>query len=53
MGNTMKEVIDWASALVVVGTVAKWLPAVAAVFSIIWYCVRLYDRFMHGRKDGY
>lgn len=38
-----KVVGDIASITVAVGTVFKWLPAVAAIFTIIWTGIRIYE----------
>lgn len=35
--------VDTASVGVVLGTMAGWLPNIAAVLSIIWMLVRLYE----------
>jgi len=41
--ETMKHLIDVASISTVVATIAGWLPAVAAVFTIIWTLIRIYE----------
>lgn len=38
-----KHVIDGLSIATVVVTLAEWLPAVAAIFSIIWTVIRIYE----------
>ena len=38
-----KHLIDGASIATVMGTLMSWLPAVAAVFSIIWTIIRIYE----------
>jgi hypothetical protein len=38
-----KAVVDALSLVVVGATILKWLPAVAAVFSIIWTAIRIYE----------
>jgi hypothetical protein len=40
-----KTFIDTISGVTVLGTIAQVLPAIAALFSIIWYAIRIYDRF--------
>ena len=38
-----KHTMDAASVGIVVATVANWLPAVAALFTIIWTGLRIYE----------
>jgi hypothetical protein len=38
-----KHVIDGASVATVMGTLMSWLPAVAALFTIIWTAIRIYE----------
>lgn len=38
-----ERVLDIASVGVVVGTLAGWLPHVAAALSIIWMAIRIYE----------
>ena len=35
--------IDWTSIGVVLGTLMNFLPAVAALASLIWTCIRIYE----------
>ncbi len=37
-----KDMIDAASMALVIGTLAEWLPPVAAAISIVWTCLRIY-----------
>lgn len=39
----MKDGLDFASATVAVASVAEFLPPLAALFAIIWTCIRLYE----------
>ena len=41
--NAVKEVADWISAGVVVSTFFEVLPAVAAILSIVWTSIRIYE----------
>jgi hypothetical protein len=41
----LKGVGDVAAASVTVLTVTKVIPAIAAVFAIVWYSVALYEKF--------
>lgn len=34
---------DAVSIITVIGTLAQWLPAVAALFTIIWTGIRIYE----------
>jgi len=38
-----KYVIDALSFVTVLGTIVKMLPAVAAVFTIVWTAIRIYE----------
>ena len=40
-----KHMLDWASFATVVGTLAKILPSIAALFSVIYYLLKIYDWF--------
>jgi len=41
--ETVKYVIDGVSFLTVVGTLAEMLPAVAAIFTIVWTSIRIWE----------
>jgi hypothetical protein len=41
--ETVKHAIDGLSVVTAVGTLTKMLPAVAAVFTIIWTGIRIYE----------
>lgn len=41
--ETTKYMIDALSFATVLGTIMNWLPAVAAVFTIIWTLIRIYE----------
>jgi hypothetical protein len=43
MTDDAKTMLDAASVFTVVGTIMQWLPAVAAVFTIIWTGIRIYE----------
>jgi hypothetical protein len=38
-----KHVLDGLSVVTVLGTLMSWLPAVAALLSIIWSVLRIYE----------
>ena len=38
-----KHVIDWASIVTVLGTLANILPAMAALWTIVWTTIRIYE----------
>lgn len=38
-----KHVIDWASIATVLGTLANILPAMAALWTIVWTTIRIYE----------
>ena len=41
--DTLKYAIDEASFFTVVGTIVSVLPAIAALFTIIWTAIRIYE----------
>jgi hypothetical protein len=41
--EVVKHVVDAASIFTVIGTLANWLPSIAALFSIIWSVIRIYE----------
>jgi hypothetical protein len=43
MQEHTKHVLDTASGVTALGAVMKFLPAIAAVLSIVWYCIRIYE----------
>ncbi len=38
-----KYIIDGLSIATVITTLADWLPSIAAIFSIIWTIIRIYE----------
>ena len=42
-GDTVKHIMDGVSVVTAVGTITKMLPAVAAVFTIVWTGIRIYE----------
>jgi hypothetical protein len=51
-----KHVLDGLSLITVIGTLMNWLPAVAALLSIIWTLLRIYEsktvQKLLGKKDA-
>ena len=43
LSDLTKHIIDGVSALTVMGTLAQLLPPLAALFTIIWTCIRIYE----------
>ena len=41
--DTFKYAVDAASFFTVVGTIVSVLPAIAALFTIIWTAIRIYE----------
>jgi hypothetical protein len=41
--ETAKHVVDALSLVTVVGTLVQLLPAIAALFTIIWTAIRIYE----------
>lgn len=56
MDEASKHIIDFASVITVLGTLADMLPAIAAIFTIVWTAIRIYEtktvqRWL-GKKDA-
>jgi hypothetical protein len=51
-----KHFLDGLSLITVLGTLMSWLPAVAALLSIIWTALRIYEsktvQKLLGKKDA-
>jgi hypothetical protein len=51
-----KHVLDGLSLITVLGTLMNWLPAVAALLSIVWTLLRIYEsktvQKWLGKKDA-
>jgi len=41
--QSTKTAVDIASTVTVIGTVMNWLPAIAALWTIIWTSIRIYE----------
>lgn len=41
--QTTKAALDAASIVTVIGTLADILPAIAAIFTIVWTAIRIYE----------
>ena len=57
MDESTKTLVDTASVATVVGTLAGVLPAIAAIFTIVWTAIRIYESrtlqdFLKRRKGG-
>jgi hypothetical protein len=55
--ETLKQLLDGASILTVIGTLVEFLPAVSALLSIVWVAIRIYEtetvkRLMGRKKDN-
>ena len=54
---TIKQSLDAASVVTVIGTLSGILPSIAAIFTIIWTSIRIYEsatiqKFLARYKDG-
>ena len=56
MDEATKHIIDFASVATVLGTLADMLPAIAALFTIVWTGIRIYEtktvQGWLGKKDA-
>lgn len=54
--ETAKHVVDALSVLTVVGTLVEMLPSIAAIFTIVWTGIRIWEtetvQNMFGRKGS-
>jgi hypothetical protein len=54
--ETTKQVVDVLSIATVLGTLAEMLPSIAAVFTIVWTAIRIWEtdtvRGWTGRRKG-
>jgi len=41
--DTMKNIVDAVSVVTVVGTLVDMLPSIAALFTIFWTAIRIYE----------
>ena len=41
--DTIKPIVDMVSVATVVGTLMNLLPAIAALFTIVWTAIRIYE----------
>lgn len=41
--HTMKNIVDALSVVTVVGTLVDMLPSIAALFTIFWTAIRIYE----------
>ena len=54
--DATKHIIDGASVVTVLGTLAQVLPPLAALFTIVWTCIRIFEtktvqRLLAKKKD--
>ena len=43
MNDQAKVIVDASSIVVIAGTLIDWLPAVAALASLVWTTIRIYE----------
>jgi hypothetical protein len=41
--DATKHTVDALSIATVIGTIASWLPSIAALFTIVWTGIRIYE----------
>jgi hypothetical protein len=56
MDESMKSLVDGVSVIATVGTLIEMLPSIAALFTIVWTGIRIYEtdtiQRLLGRKGG-
>ena len=55
MHEHTKHLIDWASIVTVLGTLMQVLPSLAALFSLVWSLIRIYEtetiqKWIHSKR---
>ena len=43
MEEHTKHLLDTVSGITAFGAIMKFLPAIAALLSLVWYCIRIYE----------
>lgn len=43
LGDNAKHVLDGVSLFTVLATLSAWLPPLAALLSVIWGCIRIFE----------
>jgi len=43
LSENTKHIIDFASVVTVLGALVEVLPAIAAIFTIVWTAIRIYE----------
>ena len=54
--ETLKYALDGVSLLTVIGTLVEFLPALSAIFSIVWVAIRIWEtetvkKLLNRKKD--
>ena len=56
ISDNTKHIIDVASVATVLGTLVEMLPSIAALFTIVWTAIRIYEtntiQGLLGKKDA-
>jgi hypothetical protein len=56
MDHSSKTIVDAVSIMTVLGTLMNILPAIAALFTIVWTAIRIYEtdtvQKLMGKKDA-
>lgn len=56
MSDSVKHFVDGLSVFTVLGTLVNMLPSIAALFTIVWTAIRIYEtdtiQSFLGKKDG-
>jgi hypothetical protein len=56
LSENTKHIIDFASVATVLGALVEVLPAIAAIFTIVWTAIRIYEtdtvQGLLGKKDA-
>ena len=50
LNEPVRHTLDAAALVLTIGAIANVLPKVAALFSIIWLAIQIFDRLKHGPR---
>lgn len=53
INHPVARAVDVLAAGSIIGTIVGWLPAIASVLSILWFCIQIYESrtFIHAKNN--
>lgn len=52
IADQVNDLLDGAAFGTAGAAILGWVPHVAAILSVVWFCIRIYDRFKYGHKSS-